>query len=46
MNVLQIVFSPTGGTRQVTDEITKAWGMPVNEIDLTNAETNYAAISL
>lgn len=46
MNVLQFVFSPTGGTRQVTDTITKAWGMPVNEIDLTNAETNFAAISL
>jgi len=46
MNVLQIVFSPTGGTKQVTDVITKAWEMPVREIDLTNAETNYAAFCL
>ncbi len=46
MNVLQIVFSPTGGTKQVTDTITKAWGTSVNEIDLTNAENDYAALSL
>lgn len=46
MNVSQIIFSPTGGTKQVTDIITKAWGMSVNEIDLTNAETNYATFSL
>lgn len=46
MNVLQIVFSPTGGTKKVTDTITKAWEMSVNEIDLTNAEINYAAFSL
>ena len=46
MDVSQIVFSPTGGTKQVADIITKAWGMPVNEIDLTNAENDYAALSL
>lgn len=46
MNVSQIVFSPTGGTKQVTDIITKAWEMPVNEIDLTDAETDYAVLSL
>lgn len=46
MDVSQIVFSPTGGTKQVADIITKAWGMSVNEIDLTNAETDYAALSL
>lgn len=46
MNVSQIIFSPTGGTKQVTDAITKAWGMPVNEVDLTNAETDPAALSL
>ncbi len=46
MNVTQIVFSPTGGTKQVTDTITKTWGMSVDEIDLTNAETNYAALSV
>jgi len=46
MNVMQIVFSPTGGTKRVADTITGAWGMPVREIDLTNAETDYAAFSL
>ena len=46
MDVSQIIFSPTGGTKQVADVITKAWGMAVNEIDLTNAETDYAALSL
>lgn len=46
MNVSQIVFSPTGGTKQVTDIITKAWETLVNEIDLTKAETDYDALSL
>ena len=46
MNVSQIIFSPTGGTKQVTDIITKAWRMSVNEIDLTDAETDYATLSL
>ena len=46
MNVLQILFSPTGGTRQVADTITKAWGMKVSEIDLTNAETDHTALDL
>ena len=45
MDVSQIIFSPTGGTKQVADIITKAWGMSVNEIDLTNAKTDYAALS-
>lgn len=44
MNVSQIVFSPTGGTKQITDIITKSWEISVNEIDLTNAETDFAAI--
>ncbi len=46
MNAVQIVFSPTGGTKQVTDIITKAWEMPVSEIDLTNAGTDYSAVHL
>jgi len=46
MNATQIIFSPTGGTKQVTDIITNTWGMPTGEIDLTNAETNYAALSV
>ena len=40
MSVLQITFSPTGGTDKVTEIITKTWGIPVKKIDLTNAETD------
>ncbi|MEZ3502073.1 MAG: EFR1 family ferrodoxin [Lachnospiraceae bacterium] len=40
MRVSEIVFSPTGGTEQVAETITKAWGMPVDKIDLSNAETD------
>lgn len=46
MNVSQIIFSPTGGTGRVADTITEEWGMPVNRIDLSNAETDYSAICL
>lgn len=46
MNVTQITFSPTGGTDSVVETITKAWGMPVNKIDLTNAETDYSSYKL
>lgn len=46
MNISQIIFSPTGGTKQVTDIITKALGMPVSEIDLTNAQMDDASVSM
>ena len=46
MNVSQITFSPTGGTDKVAEIITKAWGMPVNKIDLSNAETENSSFSL
>lgn len=46
MNVSQITFSPTGGTDKVAEIITKAWGMPVNKIDLSNAETDYSLLNL
>lgn len=45
MNVSQITFSPTGGTDKVAEIITKAWGMPVNKIDLTNAESDCSALN-
>lgn len=38
MKALQIMFSPTGGTEQVADTITDAWGIPVHKIDLSHAE--------
>lgn len=46
MNISQIIFSPTGGTKQVADTITKVWGMPAREIDLTNAEFDFASVCM
>ncbi|MDE6853328.1 MAG: 4Fe-4S binding protein [Lachnospiraceae bacterium] len=46
MNVLQITFSPTGGTDKVAEIITEAWGMSVEKIDLCNAETDFSSFSL
>lgn len=46
MNATQIIFSPTGGTKKVVDTITKTWELQVNEIDLTNAQIDYSALSL
>ncbi|MCI8316530.1 MAG: 4Fe-4S binding protein [Lachnospiraceae bacterium] len=46
MNVSQITFSPTGGTDKVAEIITKTWGMPVNKIDLSNAETDYSSLNI
>lgn len=46
MNVSQITFSPTGGTDKVAEIITKAWGMPINKIDLSNAETDCSSLNL
>ncbi len=37
MNVIQVIFSPTGGTQRVADIITESWGNPVRKVDLTDA---------
>ncbi len=37
MDIVQITFSPTGGTQRVVDIITESWGKPVRKIDLTDA---------
>lgn len=46
MSILQIVFSPTGGTEKVAEIITNAWEKPVNKIDLSYAETDYSSLDL
>ena len=46
MQLTQIVFSPTGGTQQVVDILTKALGLPFSQIDLTDAQKDFAAVSL
>lgn len=42
MKVTQIIFSPTGGTRRVVETITSQWDGTVEEVDLTNAETDFS----
>lgn len=46
MKVLQIVFSPTGGTQKVTDTITAEFGNNINKIDLTNPQNDYSAFNI
>lgn len=46
MRVVQIIFSPTGGTQKVADMITGEWGKPVETVDLTDPKTDFDAISL
>ena len=46
MKVIQIVFSPTGGTRKAAETITSQWDIPANEIDLTNAQNDFSAFDL
>ena len=46
MRIVQIIFSPTGGTQKVADTITAEWGEPVEKIDLSDPKTDFAAISL
>ncbi len=46
MQLTQIVFSPTGGTQQVVDILTEALGLPFSQIDLTDAQKDFAAVSL
>lgn len=46
MNIVQIVFSPTGGTQKVANAITSEWENTVNKIDLTNGKFDFAALSL
>ncbi len=46
MKLYQIDFSPTGGTARVADVISKALEMPVSKIDLSEAATDFSAVSL
>ena len=46
MSVIQITFSPTGGTQKIANSITNALKMPVKEVDLTNADTHYNSICM
>ncbi len=46
MELVQITFSPTGGTGKVADIITEEWEGPVNRIDLSDAKTDCSKIKL
>lgn len=46
MSVVQIVFSPTGGTQKVADAVTSAWGTPVRKVDLTDAKADFSDVLL
>ncbi len=45
MGVLQIVFSPTGGTQKVADIITSEWDQPIKKVDLSDWKTDFSKIS-
>lgn len=42
MRIVQITFSPTGGTQRVADHILAEWSAPVTKLDLTKAEENFS----
>ena len=46
MKLVQIVFSPTGGTQKVADIITEEWKETVTRIDLSNPKTDYSEIAI
>lgn len=46
MKLIQIVFSPTGGTQKVADILTEEWKEPVTRVDLSKAGTDYSKIEL
>lgn len=46
MKLVQIVFSPTGGTQKVADIIAEEWEGPVTCVDLSDAETDYSGVKL
>lgn len=46
MALVQIDFSPTGGTRKVADIIAGEWEGPITRVDLTDAKTDCSKINL
>lgn len=46
MNIVQIVFSPTGGTQKVADALTEQLGTTVRHIDLSDAGVDFSSVQL
>lgn len=42
MKYIQLIFSPTGGTKKVADAITKHWDSTVETIDLSDAGVDFS----
>ena len=43
MNIYEITFSPTGGTKQVSGIVTGVLGQPVEQIDLTDRTADFSS---
>ena len=46
MNVFEIVFSPTGGTEKVSDELAKVFDPNIQKIDLTAPDTDFSSVEI
>lgn len=46
MKLVQMIFSPTGGTKKVVEILTSQWDGPVEEMDLTDAKEDFSAVGL
>ncbi len=46
MNLVQIIFSPTGGTQKAADIFTAEWNGPAKTIDLTSPQEDFSQIVL
>ena len=42
MKYIQLIFSPTGGTRKVADAVTKHWDPAVETVDFSDAGTDFS----
>ena len=41
MNIVEMIFSPTGGTENVAHQISGQWGQNAVKIDLSDAKTDF-----
>lgn len=46
MKAIQMVFSPTGGTKKAADSITQDWPQPITTVDLTDPVLDFSSISI
>lgn len=45
MKYVSLIFSPTGGTKKVTEALASSWGEATRAVDLTARETDFQRIS-